>query len=274
MKNTIIVKKSHHDKFYTNPTVARFCVKQLQQTIKNQDYTFLEPSAGGGVFVDVLREIGISNIDAIDINPEYDFIKKQDFFTYKPSFNNKIIVIGNPPFGRCSSLAIKFFNHAASFQNTEIIAYILPKTFRKYSVQNRLSNNFGLVEDFDLPKNSFLLDGNINYDVPCIFQIWKKLETPRHIYKNRSLDLIQFVQKEDAEFAIRRVGGRAGQLLDGMNYNYNSTYFCKENKKGVKKALQKIDFSEVVNSTAGVRSLSKMEIQIALEKYFKENGEV
>ncbi len=273
MKNTIIIKKSHHDKFYTNPTVARFCVKQLQQTIKNQDYTFLEPSAGAGVFVNILREIGISNIDAIDITPEYDFIKKQDFFTYKPSIDDKIIVIGNPPFGRCSSLAIKFFNHAASFQNTEIIAFILPKTFRKYSVQNRLSSNFGLVEDFDLPKNSFLLNGS-EYDVPCVFQIWKKLEKPRLIYKNHVSNYIEFVQKEEAEFAIRRVGGRAGQVLNGTDYNPNSTYFCKESKKGVKEVLQKIDFSEFVNSTAGVRSLSKMEIQIILEKYFKENGEV
>ena len=69
-------------------------------------------------------------------------------------------------------------------------------------------------------------------------------------------------------------GLAAGQVLNGTDYNPNSTYFCTETKKGVKEVLQQINFSEIVNSTAGVRSLSKTEIQIILEKYFKENGEV
>ena len=54
------------------------------------------------------REMLDQVLQLFDITPEYDFIKKQDFFTYKPSIDDKIIVIGNPPFGRCSSLAIKF----------------------------------------------------------------------------------------------------------------------------------------------------------------------
>ena len=170
-------------------------------------------------------------------------------------------------------LRLSFFNHAASFQGTEIIAFILPKTFRKYSVQNRLNSNFTLLKDFELPKNSFLLNG-AEYDVPCIFQIWQKLEIPRYTHKVRLSHYVQFVQKADAEFAIRRVGGRAGKVLDGTDHNPNSTYFCKECKKGVKDILEKIDFTEVVNSTAGARSLSKIEIQIALEKYFREHGEI
>ena len=204
-------KKSHHDKFYTNSTVARFCVERLHEILGNQEYQFLEPSAGAGIFVNVIREIGISNIDAMDITPEYDFIKNQDFFTYKPSADDKIIVIGSPPFGWCSSLAIKFFNHASSFVNTEIIAFILPKT----SIQKRLNSNFGLLKDCELPKNSFLLNGS-EYDVPCVFQIWTKLVKPRHIYKNHVSYYIEFVQKKDAEFAICRVGGRAGSEWNGL----------------------------------------------------------
>jgi hypothetical protein len=274
MKNTIIRKKHEHDKFYTKTAVAKFCVEKLQEILGNQEYQFLEPSAGNGVFIDTLKEVGMSNIEAMDIDPDNDFITKQNFFQYKPSFDGNIVVMGNPPFGRCSSLAIKFFNHAASFQNTEIIAFILPKTFRKYSIQNKLNAQFNLIKDFDLPRNSFLLNG-FEYDVPCVFQIWKRLERKRLLYCYNNLSqYIEFVSKRNAEFAIRRVGGRAGQVLDGTDYNPNSTYFCKANKKDMKEILQKIDFSEVVNSTAGVRSLSKLEIQVAIERYLKQHNEI
>lgn len=109
MKNTTIRKKHEHDKFYTKVAVAKLCVEKLQEILNNKSYAFLEPSAGNGVFVEILKECGMSNIEAMDIAPENDFIKKQDFFTYKPTCRNNIAILGNPPFGRCSNLAIKFF---------------------------------------------------------------------------------------------------------------------------------------------------------------------
>lgn len=98
---------------------------------------FLEPSAGNGVFYNLFPQ----NKYGIDLNPQNDQIIKMDFFNYLVSDKN-VITIGNPPFGKNSSLAVKFFNHAAQFSN--MICFIVPKTFQKYSIKQKLNNRFFL----------------------------------------------------------------------------------------------------------------------------------
>ena len=61
---------------------------------------------------------------------------------YTPRYKS-CLTIGNPPFGKNSSLAISFFNKAAEF--SDIIAFILPQTFSKDSVKNRLNLSFFLI---------------------------------------------------------------------------------------------------------------------------------
>ena len=50
--------------------------------------------------------------------------------------SRKIHVIGNPPFGRQSSLAIKFIKKSCSFSDT--ISFILPKSFKKDSMKKSI----------------------------------------------------------------------------------------------------------------------------------------
>ena len=128
------------DQFYTKPEVAKLCCDLIDFSEYEK---ILEPSAGTGVFLDLLpseKRVGI------DLDPKHDEIVEQDFFLYKGTEN---LVIGNPPFGRVSSLAIKFFNHAATFADT--IAFIIPRTFRRVSVQNKLNLHFHLVEGIKDP---------------------------------------------------------------------------------------------------------------------------
>ena len=123
-------QKNKLDKFYTKSSIAKLCLSQLD--LSQYDF-ILEPSAGNGSFSHL-----IPNCYAIDIEPESEDIIKQDFFLYEPENKNKILVIGNPPFGQQSNLALRFFNHAAEFADT--IAFILPKSFKKISLQNQLDN--------------------------------------------------------------------------------------------------------------------------------------
>lgn len=72
----------------------------------------LEPSAGTGSFYNIMdknKKLGL------DIEPKTKDIHKIDFFDYKPEKDKKYLVIGNPPFGKISSLAVKFFNKSAEF---------------------------------------------------------------------------------------------------------------------------------------------------------------
>ena len=54
------------------------------------------------------------------------------------------------------------------------ISFILPKSFKKDSLKKSFPLNFHLIYEGDLPDKSFLVDG-VEYDVPCVFQIWEKL---------------------------------------------------------------------------------------------------
>jgi len=75
----------------------------------------IEPSAGNGSFITGIKSI-TSNFKFYDLEPNNDEIIKQDYllYDYEEPFS-KIHIIGNPPFGRQSSLAIKFIKKSCEF---------------------------------------------------------------------------------------------------------------------------------------------------------------
>ena len=246
------------DQFYTNPAIAEQCLKWLQENVdESKRKYFLEPSAGTGSFSNL-----VSPVFAFDLNPKAPNVKRKDFLTLKklPSLQSETTVLGNPPFGKNSSLAIKFFNHAAQFG--EVIAFIVPRTFKKKSTEGRLNPYFKKVFDKDLPKKSFIFNGEA-YDVPCCFQIWVKTQTPRKKEKPLESKVLIFTTKKEADIAVRRVGGRTGKAMENVkDCSESSHYFLKVvkgDKKKVVEELNNLDFSKEANSTAGVRSLSKQE---------------
>ena len=92
----------------------------------------------------------------IDIEPDKNIkdIKKQDYLklNYNKFLNkyNNIHIIGNPPFGKQSSLAKKFIEYSTRYCNT--ISFILPKSFKKPSMNAFPISSF---KEIDLPENSF-----------------------------------------------------------------------------------------------------------------------
>jgi hypothetical protein len=251
------------DKFYTNPKIATHCVNKLLKGGLPDKAVFLEPSAGNGAFYNPLNNAGL-NVTGIDISPAFTSIHKQDFYDFDGDLWRNgcpLVTVGNPPFGKMSLEAIKFFNQAAKY--SEIIAFILPKTFRKLSVIKKLDKNFHLYDDFDLPKNSFIKDGAV-CDVPSCWQVWVRKKQQRIDPTPPTVShLMLYTKPEFADFSLRRVGGRAGKVLEGTQYSASSTYFIKEVKNGIKGVLADIDWS-VRDNTVGVRSISKPEIAFAL----------
>ena len=84
-------------------------------------------------------------------------------------------MIGNPPFGKISSIAIRFFNHSAKWAN--VIAFIIPRTFRKPSVQNKLNSMYHLIYDEDVTTKPCCFTPQMM--VKCCFQIWEKKDIER-----------------------------------------------------------------------------------------------
>jgi hypothetical protein len=272
MKSKKTGKAKDLDQFYTNPVIAKTCIDLVNILIpESKRQFFLEPSAGTGSF-----SMQLDRCVSVDLDPKIpnvihsDFLilKKNDIF--KETETKNVCVIGNPPFGKNSSLAVKFFNHSTKFG--DVIAFIIPKTFRKVSLQNKLNLNFHLIKDIDLPKNSFVYEGE-DYNVPCCFQIWEKKDTAREKIAFTESPLIEFVKKnEGCDFAVRRAGGTAGQAKeDFKDCKEPSFHFLKLKTKeySIKELIEiinSIDFSKEANSTAGVRSISKGELVNALHK--------
>lgn len=266
-----IIRDQGLDKFYTREPIAKLCINSLNELIPLNDfYLVIEPSAGNGSF---LKNIDHLNKIGIDISPDDESIIKMNFFDYAPqSTSQNILVIGNPPFGKNSSLAVRFFNHAAKWANT--IAFIIPKTFRKVSIQNRLNMNFHLINDMDIPDKPCSFVPTMN--VKCCFQIWQRSNVVRNtiIYPDTHPDWIflKYGPKDEnnqptppigADFAIRAYGGKCGyiQTTDLHTLRPKSWHFIKSNidSSVLIERLTNLDYSGSVN-TARQNSIGKKEL--------------
>lgn len=259
-------RKQTNDKFYTADHIAEFCLSKLNLPRYSH---IIEPSAGSGAFANK-----ISKCIALDIEPESDTVLQQNFFDFKfEETQETVLVVGNPPFGIQNNLAIKFFNHASTFADT--IAFILPRSFRKDSIKNKLNLNFILKEEYILPKNSFRLN-NEPYDVPCVFQIWVKTERARTIIQAQKSKHIQFVKKDDnPDFYIQRIGGNSGKIgFHTPDRSEQSNYFIKIEdihiREQVYKFLHNYNWDEIRKNAVGPRSISKTEISNVLHENFPE----
>jgi hypothetical protein len=258
------------DKFYTRADIARDCVAFFEaETGHDLDRgmnDIIEPSAGSGAFLDALpaRTLGY------DLDPEDGRVTQQDFLALERS--DPAVVIGNPPFGKAARLAVRFFNTAAVFATH--IGFIVPRSFEKASIQNRLDSRFHLRAEKRLPAQSFTFDG-APYDVPCIFQVWERLDTPRaRLALPRTHPDFDFVPRGQADFAFQRVGVRAGALkTDLSEIAAASHHFLRARiaPDRLAAALRSIDFTEVKSRTAGNPSISKTEL-IALYAQQIESG--
>lgn len=268
------------DQFYTKDDVAARCYSTLCERINIEEYdVLLEPSAGKGAFFKLLPE---SKRAGVDLEPKYDGVVKQNFFDYIPQTNKTYIVLGNPPFGRVSSLAVKFFNHAAEF--ADIIAFIIPRTFKRVSLQNQLNLNFRLVYCDDLSLNPCCFEPKMS--AKCCFQIWERSDVPRYltVYRKEHKDFA-FVpygpmdaKKQPTppqlalfDFAIRAYGSNCGSLvLENLeNLRPKSYHFIKSNidTEILKTRMRGLDFS-ISKESCRQDSLGKGElIHIYTEKY-------
>jgi hypothetical protein len=217
------VRNAGLDKFYTVDSVAQNCINYVGSKYEWSSWTLVvEPSAGSGSFLLKIPD-GVPKLGP-DIAPEHESVLKQDFLAWAGAPGGKILVIGNPPFGKVCSLAIKFFNHAASFAS--VIAFIVPRTFRRISVQNKLNMKFSLVADMTIDAEPCAFSPPMA--AKCCFQIWALGGT-------RVPEVLQTVHADwtflpfgpldaagqptvpaGANFAIRAYGGKCGDVTTAL----------------------------------------------------------
>ena len=257
------LKRNAIDKFYTKKETVDFIITIFKKHIAlNNDDLIIEPSAGDGAFIDAIKSL-TSNYEFYDLEPCNDEIVKQDYLLYNNNNNNNnnIHVLGNPPFGRQSSLAIKFIKKSCEFCTS--ISFILPKSFKKESLKKTFPLNYHLLFEIDLPKNSFLVNSQ-PHDVPCIFQIWIKKTHIRVVNEKLEPHNFVFVSKKDnPDISFRRVGVNAGSIdVNIAIKSIQSHYFIRfTNNKPLEKNIELLNSIVYdTNNTVGPKSIGKQEL--------------
>lgn len=185
---------SEKDQFFTTKENAELTSKKAFDYFENNNidinnYTFIEPSAGDGIFIPFLKNKNVV-FEAFDIEPRNGDIVEKDFLDFAPDKNKKYIVIGNPPFGLRGNLALKFINKSSSF--ADYVCFILPQLFEsdgKGSPMLRVDKSYKLLLSEKIP-NAFRFPDNKDVSINCYFQIWGKYgndirsSISEEIYKN------------------------------------------------------------------------------------------
>jgi hypothetical protein len=186
----------------------------------------------------------------IDISPQDKKIVKADFLSWKPPvvFGN-IHVIGNPPFGRQSSMCHKFIKHSANFAET--ICFVLPATFNKASTVNKVPLNFILIYSKDLGVRSCY-----GTSARCVFQIWRRTLSERKKEKLiREHPFFSFlpVGDQSADFCVRSVG-KCGVIESVVVASKapNSFHWIRANieARTLISTLNELDYSSAFNAVS------------------------
>ena len=260
------LKRNTIDKYYTKEACVQVCLDLVKKYIEldsNKDLV-IEPSAGNGSFISGIKLL-CNNFIFYDLAPENSEIIKQDYlnlnyYDFKNKFNN-IHIIGNPPFGRQSSLAIQFIKKSCEFCSS--LSFILPKSFKKDSLKKTFPLNFHLMYEVDLPEKSFLVD-DVEHNVPCVFQIWEKKMHNRVINEKLEPNNFIFVEKtQQPDISFRRVGVNAGTIdINIDEKSIQSHYFIKfTNGKSINDNITQLStITYDFNNTVGPKSISKQEL--------------
>ena len=264
------------EQYYTPPALARELFAEVASRVADLgNRVILEPAGGTGAFLDAAQSAGATQFVSFDIEPKHALVKKANFLDVPSALLPLIdagklgaITISNPPFGRNNSLSIPFFNKAA--QHSEYICFIVPRSWRKWSVTNRLDRNFHLIHDQDL-KIDYVDDAGVlisqkNRLATC-FQIWQRRDSMRPIVKVADEGFIEKTSAELADVALTIFGFGCGTVRTEFERVPNSTrMFLKLKHPGALAALQSVDFSRFYKNTAYTEALAMPEINYLLNE--------
>jgi hypothetical protein len=256
------------EQFYTPKDLALDLVARVENTLGPlKGKTILEPAGGTGSFIEAVRDSGAKKVISFDIEPLHPEVSKGSFLDQEID-EASVITISNPPFGRNNSLSVPFFNHAASF--SEAICFIVPRSWRKWSVTNRLDMNFEIALDIDLDIDYVDAGGEListkNRLATC-FQVWKRTNTPRMPIRIRDMGIVEKVSPAKADVSLTIFGYGCGKLKTEFEPVANTTQmFLKLVHPGALAALKKVDYSKFYKNTAYTEALSLQEINYLLNE--------
>lgn len=259
------------EQFYTPSELALRLVKTVSGLVGSlENKTVIEPAGGTGSFVKAAKALGAKKVISFDIEPKAEGVLLADFLVETKGLARltNAITISNPPFGRNNSLSIPFFNKAA--QHSQYIAFVVPRSWRKWSVINRLNRNFHLIHDEELAIDYVDELGEMVWQkarLKTCFQIWERRDSLRQLVKVTDFGLFSKVKPAEADVALTVFGYSCGKVRTTFDRVPNSTVmFLKVHDSRVLPALEKVDFSKFFRNTAYTEALSLQEIRYLINE--------
>jgi predicted RNA methylase len=258
------------EQYYTPATTADEIMENVKSLLGKVDLLpLLEPAGGTGNFIESAQRVGFKTIVSYDIEPHHPLVQQGSFLEQNLEISGAVTV-SNPPFGRNNSLSVPFFNHAAKY--SELIVFIVPRSWRKWTVQNKLDRRFHLVRDDDLTINYEDARGSLlskkNLLRTCV-QYWQKSPSDlRQIYAVEDKGIIERTSYADADASFTLFGYGCGTVKVEFERKPNTTQmFIKLNHPRALEAIESVDFSRFFLNTAYTEALSMHEINYLLNEY-------
>lgn len=269
------------EQFYTDRGLAKRCLDLLASKLDLDSFEILlEPSAGDGAFLELLpaeKRIGI------DVDPRAEGIQRADFFEWEPPlFHRSIVTIGNPPFGQRGALAVAFMERACQF--SDVVAFVLPRSFKKYTFMNRVHPNFHVDASMDC--DEFRTPDGEPLSIRSVFQIWvrrsvvrPKVDLPsthphfemKHSHLSRTSEDLLARLRADFPFTIPQVGADF-RPRDSETVDVGSHWFIRPLVAGVRARFERLDFSFLDGLNTAHKSLSKRDIVAAYQNVLDEEN--
>jgi predicted RNA methylase len=277
-KKTGNTRVTGKEQYYTPAALAAELTRSLAELVDRSDLPFaqrtiIEPAGGTGAFIEAAKRISATDFLSFDIEPLHSSVAIGNFLDQQlgPVFG--AVTLGNPPFGRNNALTIPFFNHAAP--HSDFIAFIVPRSWRKWSVINRLDRSFKLVSDTDLQIDYVDAAGKqlmSRKRLNTCFQIWQRSTELRPLYSVEDLGFVTKTTPEAADVSLTIFGYGCGTVKTEFPRVANTTQmFLKLNDGRALTALNSVDFSRFFKNTAYTEALSLGEINYLLNEAITGN---
>jgi len=263
MKRTV-----EKEQFFTAVSYASNCLDVVKAHYELDRFkAIVEPSAGTGVFLELLQPLQVT---ALDIDPQHPAVALQDFLTWIPDLPRPVLMIGNPPFGQRGALAMKFLNRACEL--ADVVAFILPRSFKKYTFLERINPAFHLIDQIEGDEFTDI-DGQ-RREIKTVFQLWERRAVVRvdergpdshpdfqlrhaHLSRITNEERLELVSK--FKFAIPQVGGKfLPKNSEGIRKGSWWFVFPKDDEVSKRFSMLNFDFCKDLNTAH--TSLSKRDI--------------
>lgn len=288
-------KKTLREQYYTDSRVAKKLIDYFNEKVGFDKFKIIiEPSAGNGSFFNNIPRNKHRKVVGMDIYPKHKKIKKQNFLTWKFPYNtppDKVLCIGNPPFGLQSSLAKRFLDKCSQF--SDHIAFILPLSFNTLAFKKSIPKGFRKQWSINLDENIFVDTKGHKFSQPLktMFIYYKYDKLKQRVTKQLEPNgLWEFKRKTsskeraNADFRVIRASGTPGRAIhkhepnfaiSGNTYNDYYIRLLRPIRSYVKDIIYDINTFQIkkkwkFNNTTTFKSIDKQQMIKVLNKITDE----